>query len=46
VHEPTGDFSVIDCINQVVSTNDVTSCEDVWFLFVLHRVSVDDGFTG
>ncbi len=45
MHEPTGDFTIIDSINQIVGTDDITSCINVRFFLILHGVSVDDIFT-
>lgn len=45
MHEPTGDFTIIDSIDQIVGTDDITSCIYVRPFLILHGVSIDDIFT-
>lgn len=45
MYEPTGDFSIIDSIDQVIGADDVTTSEDVRLALVLHGMSVDVDLT-
>jgi hypothetical protein len=41
MHEPTCHFAIIDSINQVLSSDDVSSSKNVGFVFVLHSTATD-----
>lgn len=41
VDKPTGHLTIVNCIYQVICTDDITTSEDVWLGSVLHCLPVD-----
>ena len=44
MHIPTGNFPIIDSINQILSSNDITSSKNMRFISILHGMSIDNNF--
>ena len=44
MHIPTGNFPIVDSINQILSSNDITSSKNMRFISILHGMSIDDNF--
>lgn len=45
MQEPTGNFSIVDSIDQILSTDDIATRKNMRFAIILHSVAVDIDFS-